>query len=234
MTHRTDADIVAAAKVVLPQLSPARAAVISALLPLVGLEIGDAAYQAAVYRHDPPARRAALARAQSGCALVREYALEKAGLSDDRIRLGADVRAVRGGVLYPVTLELQLAREKGALRTPDPKRRDLPLEGDGLVIGSSSARGVWGKGGFPGEHMATVVAVEGQVIGSSYEVDTIDGGQPGIHGRTRALVWCGPRGDELWAASLADDGSYVFDPTDMRPTKGRRVLAWTDAEAMLS
>lgn len=164
---------------------------------------------------------------------MREYALEKAGLSDDRIRLGADVRAVRGGVLYPVTLEIQIAREKGALRTPDPKRRDLPLEGDGLVIGSS-ARGVWGKGGYQGEHMATVVAVEGQVSGSSYDVDSIDGGAPGIHGRTRALVWCGPRGDELWAASLAADGSYVFDPSDMRPTKGRRVLAWTDAEALLS
>jgi len=235
MTFRTDAEIVALAQRAIPKLSPARGRILSALIPMVGLEVGDAVFQAKVYRHDHPSRRAALARAQSSCALVREGALEDAGLPPDaRIQLGADVRAVRGGVLYPVSLEMQIAREKGALRTPDPKRRDLPMEGDGLIIGCSSGRGVWGKGGFGGEHMATVVAVEGQVSGSAFEIDTIDGGQPGIHGRTRALVWCGPRGDELWAASLADDGSYVFDPADMRPTKGRRVLAWTDAEALLS
>ena len=234
MTFRTDQEIVALAQRALAKLSPPRAAILAALIPLVGLEVGDAAFQAKVYRHDHPSRRAALARAQSSCALVREGALEDAGLHDARIDLGADVRAVRGGLLYPVSLEMQIAREKGALRTPDPKRRDLPLEGDGLIIGCSSGRGVWGKGGFGGEHMATVVAVDGQVSGSAFEVDTIDGGQPGIHGRTRALVWCGPRGDELWAGAPADDGSDVFDPADMRPTKGRRVLAWTDAEALLS
>lgn len=234
MTFRTDQEIVALAQRALAKLSPPRAAILAALIPLVGLEVGDAAFQAKVYRHDHPSRRAALARAQSSCALVREGALEDAGLHDARIDLGADVRAVRGGLLYPVSLEMQIAREKGALRTPDPKRRDLPLEGDGLIIGCSSGRGVWGKGGFGGEHMATVVAVAGQVSGSAFEIDTIDGGQPGVHGRTRELVWCGPRGDELWAATLADDGSYVFDPSDMRPTKGRRVLAWTDAEALLS
>lgn len=233
MTFRTDAEIVALAQRSIPKLSPNRAAVLAALIPMMGLEVSAPEFLAKVYRHDHPSRRLALARAQSSCGLVREYALEQCGLQDARIHLGADVRAVRGGVLYPVSLELQIAREKGALRTPDPKRRDLPLEGDGLVIGSSG-RGVWGKGGFGGEHMATVVAVEGQVSGSAFEVDTIDGGQPGIHGRTRALVWCGPRGDELWAASLDAAGAYVFDPADMRPTKGRRVLAWTDAEALLS
>lgn len=233
MTFRTDAEIVALARRAIPKLSPARAAILGALIPLVGLEVGDAAFQANVYRHDHPSRRAALARAQSSCGLVREYALEEAGLKDARFDLGADVRAVRGGALYPVGLELQIAREKGALRSPDPKRRDLPLEGDGVVIGSSG-RGIWGKGGFGGEHMLTVVAVEGQISGNSYEIDSIDGGQPGIHGRTRALVWCGPNGDELWAANLNDSGGYVFDPNDMRPTVGRRVLAWTDAEALLS
>lgn len=234
MTFRTDAEIVALAQRAIPKLSPNRAAFLAALIPLMGLEVADPAFLAKIYRHDPPSRRLDLARKQSSCGLVREYVLEQCGLQDARIHLGADVRAVRGGVLYPVSLEIQIAREKGAWRTPDPKRRDLPFEADGVVMGCRSCRGVWSKGDFNGEHMSNTVAVEGQISGNSYTLEEIDGGAPGIHGKTRALVWCGPNGDELWAATVAPDGSYVFDAADMRPTKGRRVVGWTDAEALLS
>ena len=234
MAFLTDSQISERAERATLKISDARAKILHALVTLNGLEVDAPRYLAAVYRHDPPSRRLALARAQSGCGLVREWALEQAGLHDDRFHLGADVRAVRGGSLYPVTLEMQIAREKGALRKPDTRTRELPAEGDGLIIGCASCPGVWGKGGFAGEHMSTIVAVDGQVNGDAFTVDCIDGGQPGVHGRTRALVWCGPNQSELWAASLDDSGGYLFDAVDMRPTKGRRVLAWTDADALLT
>jgi hypothetical protein len=91
MRDAHDKEIIARALAESEQLSPRRGGIIAHLVPLVGLEPQDQAYQDAVYRYDPPARRRALALHQSGCGLVMEYGWEGGGVPvDDRIRLGAD------------------------------------------------------------------------------------------------------------------------------------------------
>ena len=233
MTFRTDQEIAQLAERAATKLTGPRATFLRALTPLVGLEVSSPVYQAKIYRHDHPSRRNDLATKQSGCCLVWDYAAEEAGLDSADIRRGADIRSVTKGIGV-MSLEGEIARLKGAKRTPNAKTREMPFEGDGVVMGGEAPGILWGKGGFSGSHMSCVVAVEAQASGDSYTVEAIDGGQPGVHGRTRAYVWCGPSGDELWAANLADDGSYVFDPVDMRPTKGRRVNYWIDLDALLS
>jgi len=77
--------------------------------------------------------------------------------------------------------------------------------------------------------------VDEQTGGASYVVHGCDGGQPGVHARTRAIVaGCGPRGDEVWCANLDASGAYEIDAADRRPTKGRRVLAFLDLDRELA
>lgn len=235
---RTDAEIIALTQQKLSTISDGRGNVLKPLIKVVGLEVSDPRFLETIYRHDPPSRRLACARKQSSCGYVREYGLEEAGLDDPRMKLGGDVRGARAGqpgVFHPVVLEQIIAREKGALRMPDPSRKfDLPVEGDGVIIGCKGGRGVWGKGGLSEEHILTVAAVQKQISGDAYEIDSIDGGQPGIKTRTRQLIWCGPNNGELWAANLNADGSFTFDAADMRPTVGRRVFCWIDTDAILA
>jgi hypothetical protein len=224
-----DAELVALAVREASMLSPARAAVVNAGASVLGLEPRDPRYRELVYRYDPPPRRAALADDQSACGLVRELLVEPAGVTDPRIKLGADVRGARGGILYPITLELTIARARGAVVEGKALLDFVPLPGDGIVQGCKGAPGVWSKGVINVEHMSTALATRAQVGGASFIVFGCDGGQPGIHARTRALVVCGPRGDELWAASLDADGAYTIE-ADGRPAKGRRVLAMIDLD----
>lgn len=234
---RTDAEVIALAQRVIPMLSDGRTKALKALIAVVGLEVTDPRFLETIYRHDPPSRRLPCALRQSSCGYVREYGLEEAGLDDPRMKLGGDVRGARAGqpgVFYPLVLEQVIAREKGAIRMPDPSRKfDLPIEVDGVIIGCKGGRGVWGKGGLSEEHVLTVASVQKQISGDAYEIDSIDGGQPGIKTRTRQLVWCGPNSAELWAANLNSDGSFTFDAADMRPTVGRRVFCWFDTDALL-
>lgn len=229
MIGADDRELVALATREAAQLSPARAAAVNAGAGLLGLETSDPRYQEIVYRYDPPAVRAQLAAHQSGCGLVREVLLEAAGVRDPRFELGAGVRGQRGGVLYPITLELVIARARGAAVEGADVLDPVPLPGDGIVMGCASCKGVWAKGTVNVEHMSTVLSTRAQVGGASYLVFGCDGGQPGIHARTRALVVCGPRGDELWAANLDADGAYTIE-ADGRPAKGRRVLAMIDLD----
>lgn len=227
MIGADDAELVALATREASMLSPARAAAVTAGAGLLGLEVTDPRYHEVVYPYDPPALRAALARGQSGCGLVREAILRAAGVRDQRMDLGAGVRGARGGVLYPITLELAIARARAAAIEGSAVLDFIPLPGDGIVMGCRGAPGVWSKRTVNVEHMSTVLSTRAQVGGASYLVFGCDGGQPGIHARTRALVVCGPRGDELWAASLDPDGGYRIE-ADGRPERGRRVLAFTD------
>lgn len=232
MTYYSDAEIVAMARGMCGILSVPRWTVIAALLPLVGLEVGDPRYQNAIYPFDPPSQRVPLARRQSGCGLTTEVGWRAIKVASTDLWLPAGTRAVRGGRLYPVALERDLALRWGAARTPDPKSGALPLEGDAVVIGCAGCRGVWAKGTPNFEHEFTVAKTDYAPNGASNLLHSIDGGQPGIHCRTRALVWCGPREDELWAAAVEDDGSVRMDAADMRPVKGRRVLFWVDTDAL--
>jgi len=216
-------------------LGPERAAALFAARGLLGLETSDPRYRELVYRYDHASRRAALAAGQSGCGLVRETILEAAGWRDPDVARGADIRGALGGLLAPITLEHRRARQRGGAIEGADLATYRPIPGDGIVMGCRSCPGVWAKGSIAVEHMATVCAVDEQTGGASYVVHCCDGGQPGVHARTRAIVsGCGPKGDEVWAANIDATGAYEIDPADRRPTKGRRVLAMLDFDRELA
>lgn len=215
----------------LDALSPRRVLALAALLPLVGLEPIQQAYRAAMYPFDPPSEWEGLSK-KSDCGKTTEIGWRAAGVKDARLYMPSGVRGARGGDLYPVTLERAIAQKWGGWRSPDPKSQALPLDGDAVIIGCS-APGIWGKGGYAKEHEFTVGTLDRlNGYGEGATIHNIEGGQPGVHGRTRALVWCGPNGTELWCASLDSDGAYAIDPVDARPTRGRKVLGWVDTDAL--
>lgn len=231
----SDAELAERIAVEVATLGPERAAALFAARGLLGLEPTDPRYREIVYRYDHASRRAALAAGQSGCGLVRETILEAAGWRDPDVARGADIRGALGGDIGPITLELRRARQRGAAVEGADLATYRPIPGDGIVMGCRSCPGVWAKGSIAVEHMATVVAVDAQAGGASYVVHCCDGGQPGVHARSRAIVLgCGPRGDEVWAANLDATGAYAIDPADRRPTKGRRVLVFLDFDRELA
>lgn len=231
----SDAELVERIGAEVATLGPERAAALFAARGLLGLEPSDPRYRELVYRYDHASRRAALAAGQSGCGLVRETILEAAGWRDPDVARGADIRGALGGLIAPITLELRRARQRGGAIEGADLATFRPIPADGIVMGCKSCPGVWAKGSIAVEHMATVVAVDAQAGGASYLVHDVEGGQPGVHARTRAIVLgCGPRGDEVWAANLDASGAYEIDPADRRPTKGRRVLAMLDFDRELA
>jgi len=203
----------------LPSLSDVRAARVRWALSHVGLDPGDAAYLAAVYPHDHPSRRAALARHQSGCGIVDEAAWEAAGVRVPGYELGYDRRGAGAG-LPPISAVVQMAQRSGAWVDPVTVGV-VPLPGDALVLGCASCPGVWSRGDLASEHVAIVVATRRSYSTDACTVHSVDGGQPGIRPRSRSLVWCGR---ELWSAPT----EYAIGP-DGRPTRGRRVLGWASA-----
>lgn len=231
MSYLSDREVIEKIQGGLAVLSPRRRLALEALIPLVGLEPDSELYRAAMFPFDPRSQWPALSRLSS-CGLTTEIGWRAAGVRDPRLRIPAGVRGATGGALYPVALERVIAIKWGGWCHPDARSQALPLEGDAVIIGSSGP-GVWGKGGFAKEHEFTVGVLERSFSpGDAGVVHSIDGGQPGVHCRSRALVWCGPDGGELWAASLDEWGGYAIDPADQRPTKGRRVLGWTDTDAL--
>jgi hypothetical protein len=234
MSYYNDAEIHAAAARILPTLSPVRAALVSDALSLDGLEPASERYQTELYPNDPPNQRRALALRQSGCGITVEHGDRAAGVDDARLWMPYGERAVRGGVLYPLTLSIHIATRAKCWVRPVPMDARLPMEGDAVVVGNPGADiGTWSKGGgFGGAHIFRVVATAYAASSDRAIVHSVDGGQPGIHVRTRALVWCGPGGSELWAASLDDQGGFVFDAADGRPSRGRRVYGWVDVDGL--
>lgn len=231
----SDAELAERIAVEVATLGPERAAALFAARGLLGLEPTDPRYREIVYRYDHASRRAALAAGQSGCGLVRETILEAAGWRDPDVARGADIRGALGGLIAPITLELRRSRQRGGTIEGADLATFRPIPADGIVMGCKSCPGVWAKGSIAVEHMATVVAVDAQAGGASYVVHCCDGGQPGVHARSRAIVLgCGPRGDEVWAANLDATGAYAIDPADRRPTKGRRVLVFLDFDRELA
>lgn len=231
----SDAELAERIAVEVATLGPERAAALFAARGLLGLETSDPRYRELVYRYDHASRRAALAAGQSGCGLVRETILEAAGWRDPDVQRGADIRGAMGGVVAPITLELRRARQRGGAVEGERLADYRPIPGDGIVMGCRSCPGVWGKGALAHEHISTVAAVDAQTGGASYVVHGCDGGQPGVHARTRAIVLgCGPKGDEVWCANLDASGAYEIDAADRRPAKGRRVLAFLDLDRELA
>ena len=99
MRDAHDKEILARAQGEAAQFSERRAGIIAHLVPLVGLEPNEQAYQDAVYRYDPPARRRALALHQSGCGLVMEYGFGKLAEAEADYRHALLIRPIGGPAL---------------------------------------------------------------------------------------------------------------------------------------
>ncbi len=216
------------------------AIIIATLLPLIGLNPLDALSLATCYPFDTAASAKQMATKQSNCGLVVEAGWRGAKVDDNRLSMPYGVRCTRGGTLYAVTLEGVIAAEHGALvgGLPWVEGTPFPEPGDALTVGSQSDPSFSRGGGYGGEHEFTAIhwgpsdVLDGDVLTS------IDGGQPGIRFRTRALVevWTGALPDgrrkgELWAANLDASGRYVLG-ADGRPMAGRRVVHFADASKL--
>lgn len=209
-------------------------------LPLIGLDPGERAYEDGLYPLDAPARRPDLAKHQSTCCVLGNVGLREIQVDDDRLWVPADFRGAgrfppgytgKRGTLTFISMEVEIARSMGAWVTPDAGTRPLPVEGD-LVIDGNEAPGAWAKPPttFRGSHIYTVIGVDAQASGDSYLVHSVDGGQPGIRVRTRALSYL-PNG-ELWARHVADDGAASPIEADGRPARGKRVQGWIDLDLL--
>ncbi len=247
----TDAELLAAISDYAQRcLGPRRAAIVNTLVPLVGLDPSSPVYQAKLYHDDPPSRRSALAvgsateHAQSGCGVTVEYGLvEGAGVKDPRFRLGFDVRGARGGLLSPITLQMEVAKAAHCWHdtTVHVEGDSLPLEADNVVVGLKGGGLAWNRTAFATEHTATIALRAELPTRGPRLVHVIEGGQPGIRAHTRALVevWTRAAGDdgrrsgELWLANVMDDGQGEIPlDADGRPHVGRRVLGWCDVDGL--
>ena len=208
-----------------------RLAVLDSLVDLVGCDTSDPQYYNVVYAYDPANQRLGLATHQSGCGLVTEVGWRGAGVRSAQLRFPVGVRSSKGGVLYPVALEKSIAQDSKAWVEPAQGKR--PLDGDAVIMGCAQCPGVWGQGTYVMEHEFTIALLERSMHFDGTDlVHSIDGGQPGVRLRTRALVETVVNGRfELWAANLATNGGYMLDAVG-RPTVGRRVMGWSDVDAL--
>ena len=198
--------------------------ILTAQIPLLGLEPSSSLYQETIYYYDNPGRRKDLASKQSGCGLFTEYGWLAAGVTDNRLKIPVDTRSSEGGLLYPITLEIDIAEKMGAIRWKDGDSQESfdPQQGDALIIGCKSCPGIWAKNTYTVEHEFTIALVDLSYAAASFmTIHSFDGGQPGIAVRTRSVVF-GP-GNEVWLANTDENGFYEID-SDRRPVKGRRVL----------
>lgn len=212
--------------------NPRRASMLMALVPLVGLDPSSMFYQQTVYFFDSPAVAADLAKRQSGCGLVTEVAWRAVPVREEGLYVPVAGRSAKGGRLYPVALERDVAMEWGAclnLATWDGDR-GIPsfAPGDAFIIGCSGCGGVWGKGGLAVEHEFTVAYCDSTAPDI---LISIDGGQPGCRIRRRKIVLV-PARKEIWVGNLDASGVCAIDPADGRPVRGRRILSIIDADAL--
>ncbi len=199
---------------------PALRAMLECALSMCGLEQSDLAYQQHLYPFDTPSQALAMAKSQSGCGLTTEEIWRAGGASNPALTLSYAWRVARGGVLYAVALEKEIALEAKAWQ--DTRNVSAALERcDALIIGCKGCPGPWAKNTFTDEHEFTIVLMETLADGTIL-VHSVDGGQPGIALRTRKLVLTDS--GETWLASL----DAVIE-ADGRPSKGRRLQGYSRA-----
>ena len=212
-----------------------RCAWIREALALEGLEVNDANYLQAVYLDaidaTPSGMQIAqarqMARTQSGCGLVWEAQARRLGVTWPLLWRFYGLRVINP-LENTISASREFARRCGAWIDASTwtEGRPFPREGDGLHIGGTDPR--WVRGEIASDHVFTVVAWHGELMHS------IDGGQPGIHLRTRALVevWTGSRGGqrtgELWAAQVDRETGRPLLDGQGRILRGRRVAGWID------
>lgn len=164
-----------------------------------------------------------MARTQSGCGLVWESQARTLAVHWPLLWkfYGARVINARENT---ISAARDFAKKCGAWVDALAWRRGrgFPKEGDALHIGGTDP--AWVRGEIASDHVMTVVAWAGELL------HTIDGGQPGIRLRTRALVevWTRPDSGELWAAQVDRSTGLPDLDASGRPRRGRRVAGWID------
>lgn len=212
-----------------------RCAWIREALAVVGLEVTDPRYQQIAYLEaidKTPTilqrqQAAQMARTQSGCALVWEHYARALAVHWPLLWKFYGQRCLNA-IEQVITADIAFARKVGAWMDAATWKEGMkfPKEGDGIIIGGRDPK--WVRGEIQSEHMLIVVA---WILGL---LCSVDGGQPGVRFRTRALVevWTkgnpGERSGELWLASVdMQTGLPQLDAAG-RPHRGRRVLGWVD------
>ena len=231
----TDQEIRDKAREVRSIIGAPRCAWIREALAVEGLEVTSEEYEQIAYLEAIEATPTALqrqqarqmARTQSGCALVYEHYARKLAVHWPLLwkfygqRFSIPIEQV-------ITADRAFAQKVGAWVDASTWREGMPFpkEADGLIIGGKGPS--WVRGEIESEHMFLIVA---WILGL---IHSIDGGQPGVRLRTRALVevWTkgnpGQRTGELWAASINMETGLPDLDGQGRPKKGRRVLGWID------
>lgn len=227
--YRSDAEIVAMIEAAASEYGKPRCLFLSGLLPYAnpGLETNDPVYQQATFPNDTPAYQQAASRTSSSCGLWTENAWRYAGVDDPDLWVPYADRVAKGGIHFTVARQKYFATQVGAWQDAIHWEEGTPYPepGDSIIIGCASCPG-FARGTANLEHEMTLGAWDTGPSGPIFH--SLDGGQPGFHVRTRALV---PVAGELWAAAVSSDGSVPLS-YDGRPVTGRRVLGWTRVDKL--
>jgi len=186
------------------------------------------------YDSEPGATQAA--KSMSACGLVTEVGWRYARVDAPLIYGPYIPRSQKGGIQYAVSYEKHIAEKAGCWVDCVTWREGmpLPLEGDAPIIGCEGCGGGWARNVANVSHEFTVVAWDDEA-----RCHSVDGGQPGIHFRTRAFVqvWTSTAPDgraqgELWCASVDKKSGKPIMAADGRPAIGRRCIGYTSVPGL--
>lgn len=203
------------------------------VLRLVGMSDTEAAPY--FFPYDTPAYQKAMgaafeSRKTSSCGVATEVGWRYAGVDAPLLYEPYAQRVAKGK--FAVVAEQMIAQQNKAWVSGIPWVEGTPLPdiGDAPIIGCTSCGAAWARGVSNLEHEYTILAYDPAGHGIHHSVD---GGQPGVKLRTRALVevWTGHDGQgrrtgELWAAAVTDGGKIPLG-SDGRPATGRRFVGYT-------
>lgn len=212
-----------------------RGALLLDLLPCAGWEVTDSRFVQRVFLDaldgTPPTnlqRKQAeqMAEGLSSCAIFWESGARNISVAWPLLWKFYGLRCVIG-IEQAVTADEAFARQVGAWVSALDWQAgsQFPREADALIIGGRPGAYI---GTTDSPHMLTVALWEGGYLHS------IDGGQPGIGLRSRALVEVFPpaRRGELWLANVDPaTGAVPLGPTG-RPRVGRQVIGWINPERL--
>lgn len=238
MPFRSDDEIRSMTLEAMAAAGKPRCLFISGLMDLVGLSDRQAAD--AFFPHDEQVYRDAMSSAFEGgktssCGLTTEAGWRYAGVSEPVLDIPYHERVNKG--LFVVAQEKKTAEAAGAWVSAIPWVEGTPLPdfGDAPIIGCTSCGEGWARGVKNLEHVYNITAYDPAGNGIHH---SIDGGQPGVKFRTRALieVWTGQLPDgrrtgELWAGTVNDDGSIPLG-ADGRPITGRRFIGYVSVASL--
>lgn len=204
----------------------------SGILPLVGLDDMQAAPY--FFPFDTPAYQKAMGQAfmsgkTSSCGLTAEVGWRYAGVTAPILYESYADRVSRAK--YVIVADIEVAKNDDAWMSGIPWVEGTPLPdvGDMPIIGCKGCGDSWARNVSNLEHAYTILCYDPAGRGIHH---SIDGGQPGVAFRTRALVevWTGQdaqgrRTGELWAAKVNDDGTVPL-AADGRPLTGRRFVGF--------